>query len=158
MDLKTLEKILDYLPVIVGTCDRYGWLGGQGSPVPKSAIPDTRLFFDMLATKISLKEIPDLEDVNGSVYGGISLLWETELDPIKYTFDSFEIILYGDGQINYTANLESIGIYTRGGLILSEGLDPEIIQSIKFFKRKQNEQREIQKSSAPKSFANECMQ
>lgn len=158
MELKTLEKILDYLPVVVATGDRYGWMGSQGLPIPKTVISDIRLFFDKLLSKISIKDIPEIEDILPNMAGGVILLWETDIDPIKYIYDSFEITFYGDESISYKSNLESIGVSTRNAIELSEGIDSDILQNLSFFKRKQDEQREIQKSTALKPATNKCLQ
>lgn len=157
MERKELDKLFDYLPIIVATCDRYGWCGGYGVPVSSLAIPEVRTFLEYLQGHIALSNIPNLEDIMGDTDGGITLLWETEVDPVKVTYDSFYISLRGEGLIHYRGELQSIGTDVWGETPLEPELNRDILEHIRFFQRKQNEQAEIQKSTAPKSNFDECM-
>ena len=148
MDRKELDKLFNYLPVIVATCDRYGWLGGKGSPIDPGSIIETREFFEYLSGIIPLNDIPELEDVIGDPAGAITLLWETPVDPVHVTYDSFAISLFGNGEINYKGKLESIGTEIWGSTPLEKDLNSDIIEHILFFQRKQDEQRKVQKPTA----------
>ena len=135
MERKNLQKILSYLPVIVATCDCYGWCGGRGAPVPQSAVSETKLFFDYLQSFIPLKDIPDLEGVEGDIDGGVLLLWESEVDPVEVTYDSFAVTVFGDQTIAYTGRLETLGVEIHDRIPLEPELTTEILQYIRFFSR-----------------------
>lgn len=141
MERKKLDRLLNYLPVIVATCDRYGWCGGKGVPISSRAVPEVREFFEILQAHIPLKEVPGLEDVMGDLDGGITLLWETEVDPRNVTYDSFYVNLKGNKIIEYKGNLESIGTEVWGEIALEAELHPDIIEHIRFFQRKQEEKK-----------------
>jgi len=158
MEKKILEKICNYLPIIQSTCDRYGWAGGKGHPIEKSAIVDTRKFFDFLTAQIPLADIPYPEDVYGDQMGCITILWETELDPVAVTYDTFEVTIMGDGFVGYSGKLESTGTEAHGGAALEPELCPEIIEHIKFFKRKKDEQEQVSKSTTHEPVVNEQVQ
>jgi hypothetical protein len=147
MDYKELEKLYDYLPVIVTTCDRYGWCGGRGAPVPKEAIPEVREFFEYLNGHIPIDEVPELEEVTGDVNGAIMLLWDAPVDPVTVTYDSFYVSFNGEGIVNFGSELESLDTKTEGMAPLKPELCSDIIEHLRFFQRKHDEQREIQKST-----------
>jgi len=158
MEKKTLEKIYGYLPVIQATCDRYGWAGGRGHPIEKQAVVDTRKFFDYLATHIPLQDIPYPEDIYGDPMGCIAILWETELDPVEVTYDTFEVTIMGDGFAGYSGKLESTGTEAHGGAQLEPELCSEIIEHVKFFKRRKDEQEQISKSATSQPVASKQVQ
>lgn len=140
MEKKTLEKILQYLPVIQTTCNRHGWDGGYADSIPEGCVTDVRRFFDMLQTKIPIAEIPDPSDVFGDRLGCITLLWETELDPEEVTYDTFEVNLFGDNTAGYSSKLESIKSEKYGAFNLdSEEVDDDLIQHIKLFAREKKD-------------------
>lgn len=157
MEKKDLEKILNYLPVIKTLCDNYGWDGKHGWPVTQEGIAEVRKFFDYLQNHIDIKSIPEPYEIMGSPLGGVSIVWDTEIDPVKVTYDTFEVMLTGEDVITYKGDIESLGVKLRGGEDLQPALNPDIIEYIRFFKRKedeQNESRQVQKPATSKSTAN----
>lgn len=148
MDKKTLEKLFNYLPVIEETHGRYGWNGMHSTPVTRRACVQVRTFFEYLQSLIPLNEIPELEEIYGDKYGKINLVWETNVDPEKMTYDNFTIDIQGDDTVGYTSKLESISTETSREIDLQPELCEEIIEHLRFFKRKQDEQRQVQKSTA----------
>jgi len=157
MDRKDLEKLLNHLPIIVSTCDRYGWCGGRGVSIDPAVIPEIRLFFEYIQNFIPLADLPELEDTMGMPHGEITLLWETDVDPVTVTYDTFHIGFSGTGEMNYYGKLESIGTEIHGIVPLEAELDSDIIEHIKFFQRKQNEQQKIPESTTPELNTYECL-
>ena len=133
MDNRTLEKISSYLPVIIGTCDRRGWDGMNAYPVRPEAAVDVKTFFNLIQSQINIKELPYPEDIFGDTIGGITIVWETELDPELVTYDHFSVTFFGDQEIDYSGNLESIGTVIKRSTVLEEPLDREIIEHLIYF-------------------------
>ncbi len=148
MDRKILETLYRYLPVIQSTCDSHGWDGNNAEGCPLEAITETRLFFDYLQGHIPLTDIPDLEDTFASSTGGISLLWETELDPVAVEYDTFEVTITGEGYITYHLVLESLDMDRYGNVELEPELCEDIIEYIRFFARKQESYNAAEKAAA----------
>jgi len=139
MEKKILEKIYSYLPIIQTTCNRYGWDGRNGSPIEREAVTEFRIFMDYLQQLIPLSDIPNPADVFGDPLGAITILWDEQIDPETYKYDSFEINIRGDGLVTYSSTLESIGIEKFSGCTLEPQLDQYILEYVKFFKGKENE-------------------
>jgi len=158
MEKKALNKILDYLHVIQTTCDRYGWDGARGAPIEREAIADSRRFFDYLRAHIPLKETPELEDVIGNPNGAITFLWETKIDPVKVSYDTFQIDIMGNDTVTYKAELESLNTKVYGEVPLEPELCQSIMEHIKFFRRLQNEKQQVQKPTAPEPSTDEQVQ
>jgi len=134
MDSQTLEKIYNYLPVLVTTCDRHGWDGNYGDPVPLESIPDIRSFFTLLQAQLPLIKMPCPSETFGDSIGAITILWDTELSTKDMGHDSFSISFSGDGLYSYFAQLESLGVEERGQYKLNESINPKVVEYVKFFK------------------------
>lgn len=134
MDNQTLEKMYNYLPVIVSTCDRHGWDGNYGDAIPSGSIQDIRIFFTLLQSQIALAKIPCPAETIGDSIGAITILWDIELSSKNSKYDSFSVSFSGDGRFSYFAELESLSVKERGECDLNEDISLEVIEYIKFFK------------------------
>ena len=146
MDSKTLERTLDYLSVIQLVYS-----------VPQETIIEGRTFFEYLKVLVPLKEWPDIYLVSGEM-GYLSIHWETSVDPLTLSYDAYRVIFRGDGVLDYHSNLEGLGTSYSGSTPLTPDLSQDIIKHMKYFRDIQDEQRQIQKLTAPKSSSYKRMQ
>lgn len=133
MDQKEINKILDYLPVIVGTCDRYGWLGGNGVPVEPSAVTGARRLFKCLTSELAMEDIPSPEDVEAGIEGGINIIWETELDPNTCEYDYFYIDIRTDELVFWKSKFDSLGTEESGMIDLNKPLGMHVLKYLRYF-------------------------
>lgn len=131
MNFKSLNQLHDYVLMLQKTYGDGGWSGPYSRGIPVEVPGDIRLFFEYTQLVYPFKDFPFFEIIPCTA-GAISFEFE-RLNP-SLTLDFFGMYFTGNGAIDYTAELQSLGTFNSGSVIIEPEIDPVLFDFINFFK------------------------